>query len=229
MNFLAHWFDPFTLHVANGILLLLLAAAAKPACLAVAGRPAAAAGAVLILAVLWGLHVELGSGHLAGITYHLLGISLITLMVGAPAALWLGTLMLLPYTWLLHGAGNLHVVGLNALLLLLPAISVNLWLRRCCTKLPPNLFIYIFVNGFISAALGLLFTGALLVAALQAAAVYSAETLWRGAFPVFFLLAWGEAFLTGIFTAVFVALAPQWLITFDDGHYLQQRNEIWKA
>ena len=229
MNFLAAWFPLPLALVAHVVLLLLLAGCAKPAWRALRSHGAAAAAAALLLAVLWGLHAELSSGQLAGLTYHLLGISLITLMLGAPAALWLGTLMLLPYTWLLHGSANLNIISLNALVLLLPPIIINVLIRCVGRKLPPNIFIYIFVNGFLAAAAGMLATGALLSGLLQAASVYPAEVLWHSAFPVFFLLSWGEAFLSGLFAAIFVALAPQLLATYDDAHYLQPRHQIWKS
>ncbi len=228
MNFLSAWFHPSLLLAAYAALAVLLLATAKPAAAAFRLRPTAAAVSVLILATLWGLHVELGDGQLTGMNYHLLGVSLITLMLGAPAALWLGVLMLLPYTLLLHGMENGAVVGLNALFLLLPPIAANVALWRLSLKLPAHLFIYIFVNGFITAALGMLLTSLLLVWLLLAAGVYPAPILWESAFPVFLLLAWGEAFLTGLLTAVFVALKPQLLATFDDARYLQVQNQIWK-
>lgn len=228
MNFLPGWFNGWPIITAHLTLLTLLLLTAKPAFIAVNRQPKAAAAALLILTVLWGLHAELGGGQLAGMNYHLLGISLITLMLGAPAALWLGVILLLPYSLLLHGTGNLPVVSLNALFLFLPAIAVNTALRRLGTRLPQHLFIYIFANGFIAAALGMLLTGILLVVLLQLGGIYPAKILWESAFPVFFLLTWGEAFLTGLLTAIFVALAPQLLVTFDDARYLQAKNEIWK-
>ncbi|MEN9474221.1 MAG: hypothetical protein RIS48_941, partial [Pseudomonadota bacterium] len=35
------------------------------------------------------------------------------------------------------------------------------------------------------------------------------------------LMAWGDAFLTGMFSAIFVAFAPQWLATWSDRRYLE--------
>jgi uncharacterized membrane protein len=34
------------------------------------------------------------------------------------------------------------------------------------------------------------------------------------------LMAWGDAFLTGLMAAVFVAFVPQWLATWSDQRYL---------
>ena len=36
------------------------------------------------------------------------------------------------------------------------------------------------------------------------------------------LMAWGDAFLTGMFSAIFVAFAPQWLATWCDRRYLRR-------
>ena len=35
------------------------------------------------------------------------------------------------------------------------------------------------------------------------------------------LMAWGDAFLTGMLTAIFVAFKPEWLLTWSDRRYLQ--------
>ena len=35
-----------------------------------------------------------------------------------------------------------------------------------------------------------------------------------------FLMGWGEAFVTGMFTAVFVAFRPEWLASWSDQRYL---------
>ena len=35
------------------------------------------------------------------------------------------------------------------------------------------------------------------------------------------VMAWGDAFLTGMFAAIFVAFAPQWLATWSDRNYLK--------
>jgi uncharacterized membrane protein len=39
-------------------------------------------------------------------------------------------------------------------------------------------------------------------------------------FPAAWLIAWGEAFLTGALSAIFVAFRPQWLLTYSDARYL---------
>ncbi|TFV04423.1 hypothetical protein E4T85_20835, partial [Bacillus stratosphericus] len=181
MDFSAAWFPPALLYAAlllwAGILL-----AAKSALPALCRHNGAAMVAAAYMAVLWGLNAGLGSGQLAGMSYHLLGINLAVLMLGLPAALWLGTLLLAAYT-ALHGGGNWAALGLNALFVLLPAAAINAAFRRVAARLPDNLFVYIFVNGFLAAAAGMLLTGLLVSVLLQLAGVFAADALWQSAFP----------------------------------------------
>ena len=42
------------------------------------------------------------------------------------------------------------------------------------------------------------------------------------------IMAWGDAFLTGLIVSVFVAFAPQWLATWSDARYLQPPPKLPK-
>ncbi|WP_416192678.1 energy-coupling factor ABC transporter permease [Neisseria sp. CCUG12390] len=225
MIFQAHWFSPAVFIAAWLILAVLLALCAKPAFKAFAAHRSAVTLAVVILTTAWLLNAAPDDGQLAGMSYHLLAMNLTALMLGAPAALWLGALLLFPYVWLF--GGGLSVYPVNALALLPPPLAVNIVFRRLVNLLPANLFIFIFVNGFIGSAVSILFTGLVLVSVLDWAAAFPSQALWSTALPVFILIAWAEAFLSGITTAIFVALRPQWLNTFDDNRYLKPANKIW--
>lgn len=117
---------------------------------------------------------------------------------------------------------------INALSVLLPPLLVNLGFRHWVSRLPANIFIFIFLNGFWAAAVGMVFTGVVLIGLLDWADVFDTTVLWKTAFPVFFLIAWAEAFLSGISTAIFIALKPQWICTFDDDRYLKSAPKIWQ-
>lgn len=225
MTFHPDWFSSAACIIALIALAVLLCAAAKPA-FAVFRRPAAPAAAALWMALLWSLTITPDHGQLAGFSHHLLGVNLAALMVGIPAAFWLASLLLVPYL-LLHGATP-AVLAPNILTLLLPALLMNFLFRKAVAKLPANLFIFIFLNGFICSAAGVVLTGFVTVGLLDGVGAFPAEALWQRAFPAFFLLGWGEAFLSGLFTATFVALKPHLLHTFDDAFYLKRRNSIWK-
>ncbi|MRN37041.1 hypothetical protein CRG49_001640 [Neisseria sp. N95_16] len=225
MIFQAEWFSSAALIAAWLILAALLAACAKPAFKAIAAHRSAVTLAILILTTAWLLSATPDDGQLAGMSYHLLAMNLVALMIGTPAAFWLGALLLFSYVWLF--GGDWQVYPINALALLLPPLAINILFRRLVNMLPANLFIFIFVNGFIGSAASILFTGLVLVTVLDWAAAFPSEVLWSTALPVFILIAWAEAFLSGITTAIFVALRPQWLNTFDDNRYLKSSNQIW--
>ena len=212
MDFFTAWFETPWLYAAYIVL---------PACLLLCAKPALKA---------WRQNPQAFGGQLGGLRYHLLGVALGSLMIGSAAAFWLAALFMLPHMLLTVGAQNLAAAPLNVLAVTLPALAVAELLRYTVRRfLPPNLFLYIFINGFFCAAAGMMATGAAITALLSQSTVFAAVDLWQQAFPVFFLISWGEAFLTGMFTAIFVALKPQFLLTFDDDFYLNRQNTIWPS
>jgi len=64
---------------------------------------------------------------------------------------------------------------------------------------------------------------------LYLAGTFPTAILLNSVLPVFFLIAWGEAFLTGLLSAIFIALKPHLITTFSDADYLRQNaRQIWK-
>ncbi|WP_225747943.1 energy-coupling factor ABC transporter permease [Eikenella sp. Marseille-P7795] len=229
MNFPAHWFPAPALLAANVLCLLLFAATLRPALPALRQHGRTALLGLTLAALCWSLRAAPTGGLLEGIGYHLLGVCLLSLMVGIPTAFCLLALLLPPYVWLWQGAEHLPAVGLQMLAGVLPPLLAAALARRLVQKLPRNLFIFIFVNGFFAAAAGVLLSGAATGLLLYAAHAFAAPILLSSVLPVFFLIAWGEAFLTGLLTAIFVALAPQLITTFSDADYLQAKpRQIWK-
>lgn len=95
------------------------------------------------------------------------------------------------------------------------ALGIGALLRRW---LPPNPFVYTLGRGFLGTAAAVFLSGLLLeglrgLAGEPAARDLSLVARW--------LMAWGDAFLTGMFCAIFVAFAPQWLATWSDARYLK--------
>jgi uncharacterized membrane protein len=66
---------------------------------------------------------------------------------------------------------------------------------------------------------------ALTLLAATGAQVAAGTATWTrladGFVPYGLLLSWGEAFLTGLLTAVFTVYLPRWMATFDDAAYLR--------
>lgn len=143
------------------------------------------------------------------------GLVLLTLMAGWPLAV----LSLAPAALITVLVGHLGwAEGLHRLVWLgvVPAtltLAIGAALRRW---LPHHLFVYILGRGFFGAFVACVVPGVLALA------------LRVGPVPPDFILArvltaFGEAFITGMFTAILVALRPQWLATYADRIYLPAR------
>lgn len=167
--------------------------------------------AAVLLPVLWGAQVALPGNFPARLS----GACLLVLMFGWPLAV----LTLVPVAaagaWL-GGAGVAQAVGLAAWSGVVPAtlaLAIGLASRRW---LPRHLFVFILARGFLATALAVGAAG-LLRAWLGAGAAGADATALLAAH---WLMAWGEAFMTGALTAIFVAFRPQWLLTYSDERYL---------
>jgi len=164
-----------------------------------------------VLPLLWGADVYAAMP----IVQPLSGAALLVLCAGWPLAmlalvpvagvtLWMGDLA---WAEALHRLVWLGVVPGTL------ALGLGAALRRW---LPQHLFIYILGRGFFATMLAASLAGALALWLGPLPAGTSAEDLMlaRG------LAASGEAFLTGMLVAIFVAFRPQWLATYSDRLYL---------
>lgn len=95
------------------------------------------------------------------------------------------------------------------------ALVLGALLRRW---LPDHPFIYILGRGFLGAVL-CLFAAHLLAQPFGVPLPGVPGDLDRVAR---WLMAWGDAFVTGMLTAIFVAFKPEWLLTWSDRRYLRQ-------
>jgi len=164
-----------------------------------------------VLPLLWGADIYAAMP----IVQPLSGAALLVLCAGWPLAM----LALVPVAGVTLWMGGLNwAEGLHRLVWLgvVPgtlALGLGAALRRW---LPQHLFIYILGRGFFAT---------LLAAALAGAGALAVGTLPTGTSVDDLLLARllaasGEAFLTGMLVAIFVAFRPQWLATYSDRLYL---------
>ena len=93
------------------------------------------------------------------------------------------------------------------------ALGLGLMTRRW---LPHHLFVYILARGFFVTALAISLAGLASMAWRPVPVGSDLETLALS----HALIGWGEAFATGMLTAIFVAFVPQWLLTYSDARYL---------
>ncbi len=176
---------------------------------------------VVLLPWFWMLPQMLPSSVLTGgVSVQLSGACLMTLMLGWPLAV-LALSVVAAVVWL---AGSWPVdVWLSqwVWLGLVPAwlvIALGAVLRRW---MPAHVFIYILGRGFLGTAFCVFLAGVLYETAHH---LVGGVTLGE-AFVARWLMAWGDAFLTGMLVAIFVAFKPEWLATWSDRRYLVAPTE----
>lgn len=172
-------------------------------------------GLIVALALLWSMRARLHEG----MDLHLAGASLAALMFGPRLACT--ALGIVLGTANFTGAFTVSEAALQGLaFVLLPAFATAGAQRALELWLPRHVFIYVFgaalAGSFAANALG----------ALAYAWLASSGTGLHARLPPDFiayrlLLAWGEAMLTCMLAAVFLAYRPQWLMSFRDERYLK--------
>jgi uncharacterized membrane protein len=176
-------------------------------------------GATVAVLALW----QIRTGVKPGLAFHLYGIPAMTLMFGFWRASVAGTLILLING--VFGRGNLASLGIDALLqaALPAAVSWGLF-RLLDSRLPNHFFIYVFGNGFFGTALAVAAVGLATTVVMTLAGAYSLDYLLYQYTPyATLLISWAEAFSTGMAVTVMAVYRPQWLETFDDVKYIQNK------
>jgi len=195
------------------LLCLTLAAALRPwRLLAHAGLWTQMLAALVVLPWFWALPRL----HAMPLQLQLSGAVLVLLCLGWPLAVWVLAIvsvladLLAPVStgqWL----RELFYLGwLPATLALGLGAAMRRWL-------PMHPFIYILGRGFLGTAL-CVFAASLLATWLEEPLLRVETGLTLIAQ---WLMAWGDAFLTGLMTAILVAFRPQWLATWSDPLYLR--------
>ena len=150
-----------------------------------------------------------------GVAVQLSGACLMVLMLGWPLAV----LSLVPIAALGAWLGGiawpqaLDHLAWNGIVAATLALLIGLATRRW---LPHHPFVFILGRGFIVTALAMMGAGtmAAFVSPLPDSTELGSVLLGH------WLMAWGEAFSTGMLVAIFVAFRPQWLASWSDARYL---------
>lgn len=175
-------------------------------------------GACVFLMGIWSIK----AGIRPGLNFHMLGATVLTLMMGPYLAI-LGMVIVVTAITLNGGAGW-ESFSLNVLLMGALPVSVSYAIYRSTDKhLPNNYFIYIFVNAFFGAAVSMVVSGAAASALMWLSGAYKADYLLHQYLPFFILLGWSEAMLSGMVMSLMVAYRPQWVGTFDDERYIKNK------
>lgn len=174
--------------------------------------------AIAVVFTLWCIRY----GVKPGLALHLSGATLLTLMFGpllAQAALYLVVAAVA-----VAGMTIFDTYPASALLAGAWPVWISYILFRLAERwLPRNLFVFIFVAGFLGAALAMAASVLANVMLYAAAGTYASGFLTGYYLPYALLLCWGEAFITGMVIAMMVAYYPRWVMLFDDARYLARR------
>lgn len=199
------------LELSLGLPALLVALALKPWRMLHGPLLTPTLAALALLPWFWLLPQQLPQG----LPIQLSGASLLALMLGWPLAVPVLALVALQ-VWVLGQHDAEAVLAQWVWLGLVPAtlaLGLGGLLRRF---IPANPFVYTLGRGFLGTALSVFGAGLLQEFAQRWLTGVSLEE----ALVARWLMAWGDAFLTGMFCAIFVAFAPQWLATWSDRRYL---------
>jgi len=149
------------------------------------------------------------------------GACLLMLMVGWPFAVIALVPVALATAWL---AGLSPAEGLDRFVWLGVAPATIAMVLGAAVRrwLPNHLMVYILARGFFASAIAGTLAGTLWVWSRGTPAGLDAGDVMLGRW----LASWGDAWLTGMLVAIFVAFRPQWLATYADRIYLPGRPPV---
>jgi uncharacterized membrane protein len=158
----------------------------------------------------------------SGLGLHLLGATVVCLMFGPRLAQLAHYLVVVLVTVL--GMAGADAYPANALLTAALPVWVSYGILRAAERwLPANMFIYIFVAGFLAGGAALAASALVTAASHLVLGTYPPRLIIEDFLPFALLLSWGEAFLSGMLTAMMVVYHPGWVSSFDDARYLRRR------
>lgn len=168
--------------------------------------------ALLVLPVLWALPLW----HPGQLQLQWSGACLVELCLGWPLAVPTLALVGLATAIISHSDWGV-AIDLIVWQGLVPATFIGLIGSALRRYAPHHPFVYVLGRGFLGTVVSLFAASLLAQAAGHSLPQVSTELAW----VAHWLMAWGDAFITGMLAAIFVAFRPQWLATWSDPLYLQ--------
>lgn len=181
-------------------------------------------GTLVFLALLWTARATLGGG----VVIQLMGATLAVTMFGLPLALVsLAIANVMSLVGLAYLAGqswqDIHWISLAPRFVWMAAVPALLTAGLQATLrhwLPRHLFIFILGHGYFAALAAAIVAGVLRLAWLTWTGMADGGLTVGDRLTGVVVIAFGEAFLTGMLVAIFVIYRPQWVVTFADAEYL---------
>lgn len=171
---------------------------------------------LVVLPWVWGVHQWLPQG----LNFQMSGACLLVLMFGWPLAV-VTSVVVAGWSAALAGASLEMAVELAAWNGVAPATLALLGGMALRRWLPHHLFVFILGRGFVVTALAMAGAGMVATIVHPLPQGGDLDTLLMGRW----LIAWGEAFTTGMLTAIFVAFRPQWIVAYSDARYLHRGSD----
>ncbi len=163
------------------------------------------------------------AGIFDGLNVHFMWLSALCLTLGWRFAMLSATIALIGVT--LIGKESWAMLGVNGLLGVAAPISLTYLLYSLSFhKLPRHLFVYIFVCAFFPGALAIATKMGLLAGYYFLDGTYNWTTLTDNYLVLITLMLFPEAMLNGMTMTLLIIYKPQWVYTFYDKFYLQDKD-----
>ncbi|WP_299180362.1 energy-coupling factor ABC transporter permease [uncultured Neptuniibacter sp.] len=175
-------------------------------------------GATVILMILWSMR----AGISPGLGIHFLGITVMALVFGWDLAVLAATVALIGMVVIgKESLDGLFINGICSVLLPIAATYAIYWFVE--KRLLKNFFVYLFVCGFIGAAVSTAVAGLATSAVLVVDGVYTFEKVYLEYIRYLPLIMFPEGLLNGIFLTGMLVFYPDWVRTFDAKGYIDDQ------
>lgn len=171
-----------------------------------------------VLFLFWHLKINIEDG----LSIHLLGSTILTLMFRWQVALMSNALIVLGIT--LTSLADFQAFAMNGILMGVIPVTISHVIWRINERfMPANYFIYIFLAAFLAAGISILSTGYISYRLLSSIPGQLIKETLDQYLLIYIPIMYPEAFITGAVISVFVIYKPQWIATFDDRRYLHNK------
>lgn len=173
-------------------------------------------GSCVVLMLLWSVKTPV----IAGLTFHMLGVTTVTLLFGWSLGVICTSITLAGVT--LNAGSGWGSFLINAITLSVMPVTLT-WLSLLLARawLPKNFFVYVLFNGFMTAGVAALVSGYLAVWLLVVSGAFTLVQLQQSFLPFFPLMFIPEAVINGWLVTILVLYKPHWVGSFQDELYLK--------
>lgn len=173
-------------------------------------------GSAVSLFTLWCFR----TGIYDGLTVHFLWLTACLLVLGLRWAIISSFLALFGLT--VAGLESWADLGINGLFAIVAPLSLSYVVYSLTFhRLPRNIFIYIFICGFIGAMAGLTLKMGLLGGYYSLSGIHEWQTVKDNYLILIPLILFMEGLLNGMTVTLLIVYKPEWVYTFHDKFYLQ--------